>query len=141
MKTATTLALLTLGLAGCYSVNTVQTAAPAARRHIVTDKRVVWDDTLAGKLQVGQIIDATAAGNLRRIQADVTNRYAYAIDFAYKVEWFDRQGMKLQSPVGGWKRLHLEAHESSTVSEIAVSPDAVDFVLKFQESKGSNSIL
>ena len=134
------LSLVVALFAGCYSVNTVQPGETTAQRHVVSDKRIIWDNTLAGKLEVGQIIDTAASGNLRKIQADVTNKYAYAIDFAYRVEWFDRNGMKLPSPIDGWKRLHLDAHETSTIAEVAITPEAYDFVIKFKETKGSNSI-
>ena len=127
-------------LGGCYSINTVETANPSAQRAVIADKRVVWDNTLNGKLGVGQIIDTTGSKGLKSIQVDVTNQYAYAMNFAYKIEWFGRDGAKLESPVGGWKTLHLEAHESSTISEIAIDPKAADFVIKFQEGKGSNTI-
>jgi uncharacterized protein YcfL len=107
---------------------------------VIADQRVVWDDTLQGKLTIGQIIDTTGTKDLRSIQLDVTNNYAYALNFAYKIEWFDRVGAKLSSAVGGWKSLRLQAHESSTISEIAITSAAADFVIKFQEGKGSNSI-
>lgn len=127
-------------LGSCYSINTVETGTPAAQRTVIADKRVVWDNTLAGKLAVGQIIDTTGTKGLKSIQVDVTNQYAYAMNFSYKIEWFGADGAKIQSPVGGWKTLHLEAHESSTISEIAIDPKAVDFLIKFQEGKGSNTI-
>ncbi|PTX98515.1 YcfL family protein [Opitutus sp. ER46] len=134
------LAATALGLAGCYSVNTVQNANPAAQRRVIADSRVTWDNTLDGKLGVGAIIDTTGTKDLRSIQVDVSNLYAYALNFSYKIEWFNRQGELLDSPTGGWKSLHLEAHETSVIKEIALSPAAVDFRIKFQEGKGSNTI-
>jgi len=129
-----------LGLTACHSVNTVQNAETGAVRHTVADARVTWDNTLNGKLIIGQIIEGKAAGDLRRIQVNVANNYAYALDFMYAVEWYDRNGMKVPGPTSGWKRLHLEAHESSEISAIAVSPDCYDFKLKFQEGKGHGGI-
>lgn len=140
MKIAIALAAAALALTGCYSVNTVQNAQPAAQRRVIADSRVTWDNTLNGKLAVGQVIDTTGTKDLRSIQVDVTNQYAYALNFAYKVEWFDRAGARVLSPTDGWKPLHLEAHESSTISALAISPTAVDFTIKFQEGKHSNTI-
>jgi uncharacterized protein YcfL len=134
------LALAALALGGCYSVNTVETGAPAAQRNVISDRRVVWDNTLNGKLSIGEIIAGTSSDNLRRLQVDVANKYAYALNFDYKVEWTDANGMKLTTPLDGWKRLHLEAHEKSVIAVTATTPQAVDFVIKFQESKGSNTI-
>jgi uncharacterized protein YcfL len=127
-----------VALGGCYSLNTLQNADTAAQVHVVPDKRVSWDRTMEGKLHLGQIIDTTVTG-LRKIQVDVTNRYAYHMDFAYKIEWFDASGMKIQGN-DSWKRLHLEAHETSTISAIAETPKALDFIIKFQEGSGNNTI-
>lgn len=134
------LAAAALGFAGCYSVNSVQNAYPAGERRVIADSRVTWDNTLNGKLLVGQIIDTTGTKNLRSIQVDVTNQYAYSLNFSYKIEWFNRTGELISSPTGGWKPLQLQAHESSVIKEIALSPDAVDFRIKFQEGKGSSTI-
>lgn len=129
-----------LASAGCYSINTVQTANPVAERRVIADSRVVWDNTLNGKITVGQVIDTTSTKNLRSIQVDVSNNYAYHLDLAYKIEWFKRTGELIDSPTGGWKPLHLEAHESSVIKEIAITPEAVDFRIKFQEGHGSNTV-
>lgn len=128
----------TILLAGCYSLNTLQNADSTAQIHVVPDKRVSWDRTMEGKLHLGQIIDTTVTG-LRKLQVDVTNNYAYRLDFVYKVEWFDSVGMKVD-PNDNWKRLRLEAHETSTISAIASSPQARDFIIKFQEASGNNTI-
>lgn len=137
---AVLLAAAALGLTGCYSVNSVQNANQVAQRRVIADSRVTWDATLDGKLLVGQIIDTTGSKDLRSIQVDVTNQYAYHLNFSYKIEWFKNTGELLSSPTGGWKSLQLQAHESSVIKEIALSPEAVDFRIKFQEGKGSNTI-
>lgn len=133
-------AVAVLVTSGCYSINTVQTAHPVAERHVIADSRVVWDNTLNGKITVGQVIDTTGTKNLRSIQVDVANNYAYHLDLAYKIEWFNRTGELIASPTGGWKPLHLEAHESSVIKEIAITPEAADFRIKFQEGRGSNTV-
>jgi len=130
----------TVLMAGCYSVNTVENAEKHATPQVVPDRRVVWDNTLAGKLAVGPVIESVVAGNLRHIQLEVTNQYAYLQKFVYQVEWYDQQGMKIDMPANGWKRLDLQAHETSTIAATAVSPAAVDFKIKFQEASGYNSV-
>jgi len=134
------LALGAIAAGGCYSVNTVENAAKGAHREVVPDKRVVTDQTLAGKLTPGEVIQSTVSGNLKHIQVDVTNNYPYKKQFVYMVEWFDAQGIKLDLAGGGWKRLELNGHETSTIGATASSPNAVDFVVKFQEAKGNNTV-
>jgi len=43
--------------------------------------------------------------------------------------------MLLATPGGSWNVLRLQGRESSAISAVAVSPKAVDFVLKLQEAK------
>jgi uncharacterized protein YcfL len=125
---------------GCYSVNTLENAQKAARPEVVPDRRISWDSTLAGKLTAGEVIQSTSSGNLRHIQVSVTNNYPYKLEFVYKVEWFDIHGMRLDLPAGGWKRLELSGHETSTIGATATDPGAADFVIKFQEAKGNNTV-
>jgi uncharacterized protein YcfL len=118
---------------GCYSVNTVENADTTAQVRSVPDHRVTWDQTLAGKFQMGQIIE-TEIGGLRKIQIPLTNNYAYHQECVYLIVWSDQNGMLIDTG-NSWHRFHLEAHESGTISEIAPTPNAHDFVIKFQEPK------
>ena len=120
-------------LCGCYGINTVQNADTNAQVRSVADKRVFWDDTLAGKLQVGTIIETTVGG-LRKIQVPVSNSYVYHQEFVYQFVWSDANGMTIDTG-NSWHRLHLEANETSTISEVAPTPAAHDFIIKFQETK------
>jgi uncharacterized protein YcfL len=132
-KSRLLLIVAALIVGGCYSVNTVQNADTTAQVRPVPDKRVIWDETLAGKLHVGTIIETTASG-LRKVQVPVSNSYAYHQEFVYQFVWTDAQGMTIDTG-NSWHRLHLEAHEFSTISEVAPTPTAHDFIIKFQETK------
>jgi uncharacterized protein YcfL len=80
------------------------------------------------------------SSDLRKIQVAIRNRYAYSLNFVYKVEWFQDDGMQVDVAAGGWKRLSLQAKEVVNISAIAPSPRARDFVIKFQEAKGTQTI-
>jgi uncharacterized protein YcfL len=126
----TALALL---FGGCQNVNTYENAESRATPTYVADKRVITDNTLAGKLRVVSVNQATVSGNLLKIQATVENLSSKARTFNYKFEWIDQDGMAVNSPNEVWKALALQGRETSTISTVALSPKAVDFKLKFRE--------
>jgi uncharacterized protein YcfL len=132
-KTLPLIAAAALLLGGCYGINTVQNTDTTAQVRPVPDRRVIWDETLAGKLQVGTIIETTVGG-LRKIQVPVSNNYLYHQEFVYQFVWSDANGMTIDTG-NSWHRLYLEANETSTISEVAPTPAAHDFVIKFQETK------
>lgn len=126
----TALALL---FGGCQNVNTYENAESRATPTYVADKRVITDNTLAGKLRVVSVNQATVSGNLLKIQATVENLSSKARTFNYKFEWIDQDGMAVNSPNEVWKALALQGRETSTISTVALSPKAVDFKLKFRD--------
>ena len=128
-----TVAALALLLGGCQNVNTYENAESRATPTYVADKRVITDNTLAGKLRVVSINQLTVSGNLLKIQATVENLSSSARNFNYKFEWIDQDGMAVNSPNETWKNLPLQGRETSTISTVALSPKAVDFKLKFRE--------
>jgi uncharacterized protein YcfL len=130
---ALSVATLALLLSGCQNVNTYERAESQATPTYIADKRVVTDNTLAGKLRVVSINQATVSGNLLKIQATVENLSNSARTFNYKFEWIDQDGMAVNSPNEVWKALPMQGRETTTISTVAVSPKAVDFRLKFRE--------
>lgn len=126
-------AALVLLLVGCQNVNTYENAESRATPNYVADKRVITDNTLAGAVRVVSINQATVSGNLLKIQATVENLKSSPSTVNYKFEWFDQDGMAVNSPNEVWKALPLQGRESTTISTVAISPKAVDFKLKFRE--------
>jgi uncharacterized protein YcfL len=126
-------AALVLLLVGCQNVNTYENAESRATPNYVADKRVITDNTLAGAVRVVSINQATVSGNLLKIQATVENLKSSPRTVNYKFEWFDQDGMAVNSPNEVWKALPLQGRESTTISTVAISPKAVDFKLKFRE--------
>lgn len=121
-------------LSGCATnVNTVERAQPLATTNYVSDKRVVTDNTLARTVRVNAINQATVSGNLLKIQATVENLKNDLRTVQYKFEWIDQDGMAVSTPTQGWKVLQLQGRETTTISTVATSPRAVDFVLKLSE--------
>ena len=121
-------------LSGCATnVNTVERAQPLATADYIADKRVVTDNTLARTIRVYAVNQTTVSGNLLKIQAKIENLKSDLRSVRYKFEWIDKDGMAVGSPYEGWKVLAIQGRDTAYISTVAVSPRAVDFILKFSE--------
>ncbi len=132
----TAVLILTAGLVwlpGCQSVNTVERAAPEGRRQMVDDKRVSTDYTLSRSLQVTAVNETTVSGDMLKIQVEVRNTSSRPKNFNYKFEWFDMDGMAVDSPLSAWKPARLKGKETMMLTAAAPNPRAKDFKLKLQE--------
>lgn len=129
MKKSAVLICLSLALYACDSVNTVEPANPSAQRTAIADKRVITDSTLNGIAYL-KALNVAQSGGRMRIQAEVQNYSVSPQKFHYKYEWFDKDGMIISSPLSAWKSVVILGHESLSLSEVAPTPDAVDFRLK-----------
>lgn len=118
---------------GCTTVNTVQRAEPLGTASVVADKRIVTDHSLGRKIQILQVNDGLASGDLKRVQVLLANTKKRALNINYSFEWFDLNGMQVTSSGMGWKSMRFMGEEQKAVSAIAPKPSAVDFVLKLSE--------
>lgn len=134
MKTSLLAITATLLLAGCgTTVNTVERAQAQASPSYVADKRVVTDRTLAATFRVVSVNEATVSGNLLKVQATIENLKNSTRALSYKFEWVDANGMAVDSPNETWKQIRVQPRETTTISTVAVTPRAVDFILKMKE--------
>ncbi len=134
MKTSLLVLTATLLLTGCgTTVNTVERAQSQASPSYVADKRVVTDRTLAATFRVVSVNEATVSGNLLKIQATIENMKNSTRALTYKFEWIDANGMAVDSPNETWKQVRVQPRDTITLSTVAVTPRAVDFLLKLKE--------
>lgn len=120
--------------AGCATtVNTVENADKAGVREMVRDKRVVSDRTLENRIAVVGINQAQTPGGFLRVQLEFYNLKRTVQSFFYTLEWFDADGMRIETATGGWTEQQILARESLFLTFTAPSPRAKDFVLKMVE--------
>jgi uncharacterized protein YcfL len=119
---------------GCKSVNTVEREKPTYEANVVNDKRIETDGFLANKAKVLQVRQATVQDNLLKVDVEILNDDPWSGDFDYKFEWFDDQGMPVDSPTSTWYTKHVQARETVSLDEIAPNPRCKDFRLKLQRS-------
>lgn len=136
MKTIPVLAVLA-GLAlsaGCATnVNTVSRAQSEATPNMVADKRLITDASLAGLVRIVGVNESVVSGNLKKVQVTLENAKNNARAIDYKFEWIDQDGMASNAVIQSWQPLVFNGRETLMVSSTAISPKAVDFVLKLRE--------
>ena len=122
-----------LAAVGCTNVNSVQRAQPLGQQQVVNDKRVEPDSDVSSFAQV-MGVNESAVGDLTKIQVRVFNNKRKMKQFNYKFEWFDLQGMSVDSPMSIWKAVTIQAQEEISLIAIAPNPRAKDFRLKMQQA-------
>lgn len=120
---------------GCTSaVNSTERTNSLARPSIVEDHRVQPDGSLGRKLAIVQVNEDVVSGDMMRIQVILLNQKSKSMSVNYLFEWFDENGMVLNSSVA-WEALRFSGSERKAITGIAPTPNAVDFNLKIQEPR------
>ena len=142
MKTRTTqivagsiLVVSMLLAGGCKTttVNTIENAQPAAKKEMVSDKRIITDSSLAKKVYVVGVNDAKTPGGLLQVQLEVVNQTSSRQRFTYHVQWFDAAGMQLSSTTAAILPCVIEGKETRYLSAVAPHPACKDFRVQFME--------
>lgn len=122
-------------LNGCRSALTsTERAEPLGTPTLVQDKRVQPDRSLRKKISIVQVNESIVNGDMTRIQVILINQKTYSLDVNYAFEWFDQNGMVVNSKTP-WKTLPFAGSEKKAISAVAPSSQAIDFVLKIQEPR------
>jgi len=120
-------------LTGCAStVNTVERAAPAGQRQMVSDKRIITDAGLNRAVRIVGVNEAP--GEFLKIQVELLNTTSSLKSFNYRFEWFDANGIQVNSPTSTAISRQIEGRESIFIGAVAPLPAAKDFRLKLIES-------
>ncbi len=122
-------------LTACSSttVNTVEPAVPTAQREMLADLRVQTDPSLRKAVRVMGVNTATDAGGHLKVQVEIQNTTRSPKRFTWRVQWFDQNGMLLQSPSAVAVPRQLEGRETAYITATAPTPQAKDFRIVFLE--------
>lgn len=120
-------------LAGCAStVNSVERAAPIGQRQMVNDKRIITDAGLNRAVRIIAVNETP--GEFVRVQVEVLNTTHSLKSFNYRFEWFDVNGMQVNTSASTYLPRQIEGKESLFLSAMAPTPTARDFRLKLIDS-------
>jgi len=117
-------------LAGCNSVNTVERANPQAEPNLIAIKKVVTDPVLADIVEVVDVNEGVASGDLLKIQVELQNTTYAMQQYNYQFTWIEKDGFVVQSPVSPWRPGQVQGRETVYITAIAPNPRVVDFQVK-----------
>jgi uncharacterized protein YcfL len=123
-----------LVISGCKTVNTTQRANPRSSPDIVNDERIITDGSLNQAARIQAVNEGTTGGDLLKIQVAVRNTTTSRQRFNYRFEWFNKQGMRIDTKLSSWQPETLHGKETKWLQAVAPTPDAVDFQLKLVEA-------
>lgn len=121
-------------LTSCTTVNTVERETPVGTKQMVADKRVITDDTLKRKVSIVGVNESTTSGGFLQVQIEVLNQKNSVQDFSYRFEWFDMNGILVNTPTSVWIPKQIEGQEILAITAVAPTPTAKDFRVKFMEN-------
>lgn len=121
--------------AGCTRtmVNTVEPASSTAQPQMLSDQRVLTDQTLNNKVRIIGLNTWTGPQGFLKIQASVQNRTRKVASFTYRVEWFDENGIIIETPSSPATPRSIEARQTVYVTATAPTTRARDFRISFLE--------
>lgn len=121
---------------GCAtrSVNTVENAQSEAIPQMVIDKRILTDPSLSRSVYIVGVNEAYTDDGYRKVQVQLYNRTRKMKAFTYRVEWYDKDGMMIGSPMDHRTPTQIEGGQKKSIPILSTSPKAVDFRFTFLES-------
>ena len=128
------LASTILFFTSCTTVNTVERATPIGTKQMIADKRVITDDTLKRKVSIVGLNEGMTPGGFLQVQIEVLNQKNSMQAFSYRFEWFDMNGMLVDTPTSVWIPRQIEGQETLTITAVAPTTTAKDFRVKFMEN-------
>jgi len=122
------------GLTACRSVNTVEPAERVNPPRTINDKRVITDPSLQRRVAVVAVNESEGPGGHLRVQVEVMNTTRRYRTFNYKFEWFDADGILIETPTTGYRSSQLEGGERRMLVSVAPTAEAKDFRLQLIEN-------
>mgnify|MGYP006445118973 FL=1 len=98
-------------------------------------KRVYMSSSLSKNLEVVSVNQATANGDLLKIQVNLHNLSKKELNLNYKIEWMDEAGIVINDSSAVWTPLYVRGAENVAVQSVSTTPRAKNFWLKLQKAK------
>jgi uncharacterized protein YcfL len=128
-------AVALLGGAGCATqVGTVEPLDRRAPSDVVFESVRFGDASLARGVLIEGSNQSVVSGNLKRAQVVLSNSRPRPQNLAYRFEWYDSDGMIIESVTSVWKPLRLLGAQRTALTDVAPHARAVDFILQIKRS-------
>jgi uncharacterized protein YcfL len=125
------------GGAGCKSANTTTRDKPTYEADSIKSKNVVTDGYARDYAKVLDVRQATVPGDIMKVQVEIRNDNVRPGNMDYKFEWFDGEGMIVDSPSSIWKSFQIMKGQIMSLSAVAPDPRCKDFRLTIQRNRRS----
>lgn len=124
-----------LAVSGCKtSVNSVENAQKTGQRSMVADQRAITDTGLAKKVSIVGVNSATTPGGFLKVQVELLNTTRSLARFNYRFEWFDANGMQLNTVASAVIADQIQGGEDKFISAVAPTTACKDFRVKLIEN-------
>jgi uncharacterized protein YcfL len=114
-------------LSACSSVNTVERQTPEGQKQMVADKRVITDESLNKAVSIVGVNTAIVSTGFLKIQVELLNKTSDTQNFSYKIEWFDGNGMIVNTPTSVWVARQILPAQTLSITAVAPTESAKDF--------------
>jgi uncharacterized protein YcfL len=115
-------------------MNTIENTQKTGQRQMISDTRVITDSSLGRKVSLVGLNQAMTPGGLLKVQLELLNRTHSLQRFNYHFEWFDANGMLINTVAAPTIPDQIEGGESKFISAVAPTPACKDFRVKFLEN-------
>ncbi|MFD2179704.1 YcfL family protein [Veronia pacifica] len=108
-------------LIGCSSTDNRGISIDSSNQHVVLANSSLGKDLEFGNAQANLLNERLNA------QVRITNKTGQDQAIQYKFDWYDAQGLEVDSGKSPWRQLIIYAGDSKVISGMALHPAARDF--------------
>lgn len=119
--------LVVLVLVGCSNTQTAGLTVESEYQRIL-----YGDKVLASELEVKDISTAEVNDHTRGV-VRVKNKTTSDQHIQYRFYWYDQQGLDVNARPGPWRQAIIRGMDETSLSEVAVAPNAVNFRVQIRE--------
>ena len=103
------------------------------------ERLLVGDSGLLADLDVAEVLVKVLPSGLSQAQLTLVSRTRSNVEFEYQFEWFDKDGMRIDTAATGWMGEKAGGLDARHIQGVGPSPEAKVFKIKVRKALGSKS--
>lgn len=118
-------------LSSCQNgVNIVEKKEKNAKPATIAHTQVVSDKSVEKRLKIESINSEYLPTGLLKVQVTLKNTSKSPFKFSYRFTWFNKKGMKVESPANTWIEKDVLGGDTVHLSSVAPNSKCTDFTIK-----------